>query len=237
MREFHDIDVEAEMGTARLSNNITGSSLVLKESIVTRYLFLMLLSQTDRSGIVEMSPSEMARQFNMKVEDVHEGLHVLMGKDPDSRTPNNEGRRIACIDAYGHRWQIHNVGIYLKEYVRTHDAERKREQRMQGNGRSRDAIEIPYEEIRQLWNNTVTQLKPVKVLSDERKKRIRQRWLQQEINTLNKWRRFFEKVAASDFLCGRAISYSPHRTWRAHFDWCLKKENCIKIYEGTYDNE
>ena len=42
----------------------------------------------------------------------------------------------------------------------------------------------------------------------------------------------FDKVAASDFLCGES-----DKGWRASFDWLFENEkNWVKVIEGNYDN-
>ena len=40
----------------------------------------------------------------------------------------------------------------------------------------------------------------------------------------------FHKVAASPFLCG-----NNGRGWRADFDWIMKPDNLLQIFEGKYD--
>lgn len=45
-------------------------------------------------------------------------------------------------------------------------------------------------------------------------------------------RNFFARVAKSDLLMG----LKPGRDWRADFDWLLKPEHVLKIFEGSYDN-
>lgn len=44
------------------------------------------------------------------------------------------------------------------------------------------------------------------------------------------WRAFFEAVAASDFLTGRATGF------RADLEWLLRPENFLKVIEGRYEN-
>ena len=43
------------------------------------------------------------------------------------------------------------------------------------------------------------------------------------------WNALFDKIAASEYLCGKV------KDWRATFDWIVKAENFIKILEGNYD--
>lgn len=50
-----------------------------------------------------------------------------------------------------------------------------------------------------------------------------------EANTL--LRTAFEKVNASNFLCG-----DGGRGWKANFDWVMRDDSLVKILEGNYDN-
>lgn len=51
-------------------------------------------------------------------------------------------------------------------------------------------------------------------------------------NTVQYWRNVFEKVALSDFLCGRA------KDWRCPgLEWLLEPRNFDKVIEGAYDNQ
>jgi len=51
-----------------------------------------------------------------------------------------------------------------------------------------------------------------------------------EADTIAYWRKFFEKVGGSDFLCGRL------NEWRANLEWLITAENFMKIIEGNYAN-
>lgn len=46
---------------------------------------------------------------------------------------------------------------------------------------------------------------------------------------INYWREFFEKVAASDFLCGATGDFA------ADLEWLIRPENFLRTIEGRYD--
>ena len=48
-------------------------------------------------------------------------------------------------------------------------------------------------------------------------------------NEIKYWREFFEKVAASEFLCGAAGGFA------ADLEWLIRPENFLKTIEGRYD--
>jgi len=73
----------------------------------------VLLAHCNAQGIVDMTPSAIANRSGMTLEAVQEGLRILEAPDPESRTPDNEGRRIVLIDE--HRtwgWRIVNHEVY-----------------------------------------------------------------------------------------------------------------------------
>jgi uncharacterized protein YdaU (DUF1376 family) len=80
-------------------------------------------------------------------------------------------------------------------------------------------------------------LPQVKIWSDERRKsldaRIRERVRDgKPADTIEYWRSFFQRIAASDFLSGR--SEDPLKG--ACLEWFLKPKNFPKVIEGNYDN-
>jgi len=88
---------------------------------------------------------------------------------------------------------------------------------------------INCQQIVDLFNKICTDLPKVKILSSTRINTIKKRM--EDLKTIEDWRKFFERVHASDFLNNRT-----GEGWRADFDWCLKSSNFIRIIEGKYDN-
>ena len=88
---------------------------------------------------------------------------------------------------------------------------------------------VPYQEIVDVYHENCPSLSRVKKLTPARKSAIRRLWVS-DIPTIDAWREFFATVEASDFLAGRA------GTWSAGIDWLLKPANTIKVAEGNYTN-
>jgi hypothetical protein len=57
-----------------------------------------MLAMANRDGIVEGSVPGLAHQARVPVDKCRDALLVLSGPDPDSRTPDHEGRRIRAVD-------------------------------------------------------------------------------------------------------------------------------------------
>ena len=90
------------------------------------FVFLFMLAHCDPDGIIEMTPKAIAARSGFDIEAVKRAIQVLEQPDPESRTPNEDGRRIVPLDH--HRswgWRIVNY----KQYRDMTDAERKAAER------------------------------------------------------------------------------------------------------------
>ncbi len=98
-------------------------------------VFTNLLAHADRFGVVDIHPRAIAEEVGITVDQVKAALLELEAPDPESRSPENEGRRIIRVDehrAWG--WQIVN---YLK-YRAIRDEDDRREQNREAQARWRE---------------------------------------------------------------------------------------------------
>lgn len=84
-------------------------SSIWAEDAATCKLWVTLLAMADEHGMVYASPKGLAHRAHLSDEDCTRGLAVLMAPDPDSRTPDHEGRRIERV-AGG--WLLLNHAMY-----------------------------------------------------------------------------------------------------------------------------
>ena len=103
----------------------------------------------------------------------------------------------------------------------------------------------PYEKIVDLYHDTCPLLPQVLLITDERKRRIKARWLQlcksdefhTEAEALDGMRVFFERVSKSKFLNGLQDPSPGHtRAFRANLDFLMSPTKFINVFEGLYDN-
>ena len=94
-----------------------------------------------------------------------------------------------------------------------------------------DKTIIPYEKIRNLYNETCKSFPKCLKISPNREKAIAARWKQYDGN-IAEFVRLFTIAEASDFLKGQ-----NNRNWQADFDWLLKPNNMPKVLEGKYTNK
>jgi len=138
-------------GYTKLFSNILTSSIWMEEK-ATRILWITMLAMADRDGEVMASVPGLAHTANITRQECVDGLRVLMEPDHDSRTTDNDGRRIAEIDG---GWMVLNHHIYRAKLTNdpktAADRERKRRERnrkeiecdvTEGHAMSRDPVSV-----------------------------------------------------------------------------------------------
>lgn len=100
--------------------------------------FQQMLVLCDDHGEVDMTPEALSRRTTIPLEIITIGLAALQEPDPDSRSPEEEGRRIVRLSdhrAWG--WRIVNYAHYRairsKEERREYMREYQRERRVAGD--------------------------------------------------------------------------------------------------------
>lgn len=111
------------MPFVKLDAGILDSTLWLSDSDV-RIVFITMLAMANSEGLVEATAPGIARRANLSIETVREAIGELEAPDEDSRTLEDEGRRIMRVDG---GYQVVNYLKYRnKDYTAT---ERKRKER------------------------------------------------------------------------------------------------------------
>lgn len=109
--------------------------------------------------------------------------------------------------------------------------ERREEQA--GGADAPSAPSCPHQAIIDLYHETCPALRKVGDWTPERQKLLRSRWREKpERQSLEWWRGYFERVAGSDFLCGR----TENSDFTADLEWLVRPKNMPKVLEGKYDN-
>ena len=100
----------------KLFSSIVSSS-IWTEDAETRIVWVTMLALADKNGEVWASIGGLAKQSGVPRDKCAEAVSKFLAPDPDSRTKDNEGRRIAEIDG---GWVMLNYGKY-RELGRTED--------------------------------------------------------------------------------------------------------------------
>lgn len=95
---------------AKLFSRITESSL-MEQPVMTRWVFVGLLAIADPQGHVIGTDVAIARRLNVSPDEFLEALQELMAPDPDSNSPEMEGRRVVESDC-GRGYRLVNYLTY-----------------------------------------------------------------------------------------------------------------------------
>lgn len=110
------------------------TSTIWREDDKTRILWVTMLALKDRRQIVEGSVPGLADMARMSVDDCRKALAKLSEPDPDSRTVENEGRRIRAVDEgwlilngekYREKMGLDERREYQRKYQRQYRAKHK----------------------------------------------------------------------------------------------------------------
>ncbi len=105
-------------------------------------------------------------------------------------------------------------------------------------------LSCPHEQIRSLYAEILPELPAVKVWSTRRQTALKTRWSEMAKDKgwtnaeqgLAWFRKFFETVAASDFLMGRGQRGAGYEGWRCDFDKLMEPSKFVGVIEGKYAN-
>lgn len=95
-------------GYSKLFSSIVTSSVWCEDDVVLR-VWIAMLATCDAYGVVEGSIPGFASLCRIQISDMRRAINVLSSPDPDSRTPDNEGRRVEQVDG---GWRILNYRLY-----------------------------------------------------------------------------------------------------------------------------
>jgi hypothetical protein len=96
------------MSFAKLDSGIINSTLWVQPHDVLR-VWIWFLSQADANGVVRTAAPALAHACMVPLDRTREILVLLESPDPDSRSNNDDGRRLRKLDG---GWQIINYGAY-----------------------------------------------------------------------------------------------------------------------------
>jgi len=115
---------------AKIFESIYEGSLV--EDWKALIVFQQLIVLCDSEGVIDMTPTAISRRTNIPIDIINHGIEVLQETDSESRTKDEEGRRIILLDehrAWG--WFIVNHKKYrdLTDYETIKEQNRERQRR------------------------------------------------------------------------------------------------------------
>jgi hypothetical protein len=98
-------------GWTKLFSSIVTSSIWCEDDATLR-VWVAMLATADSDGVVEGSIPGFANMARVSVDSMRKAVNKLISPDPDSRTPDHEGRRIEAFDG---GWRILNYSAYREK--------------------------------------------------------------------------------------------------------------------------
>lgn len=93
---------------------------------------------------------------------------------------------------------------------------------------------VQYEEIVNLYHQTLPMCPKVVMLTTKRKGQIAARWKSGVLPDLETWKNYFEFVSKSDFLTGKTDPINGHKRFVASLEWLTNESNFVKTWENKY---
>ena len=95
---------------AKIFTQIYDSSIA--DDVAVRHFFMDMLLLCDAEGVVDMIPSSISARTRIPLAEVNRLLGLLQEPDLQSRSPENEGRRIILLPGRTWGWKITNYKKY-----------------------------------------------------------------------------------------------------------------------------
>jgi hypothetical protein len=108
----------------KVFSGILDSSL-MEQDVTTRWAWITLLCLCDADGRVRITREALARRANLPLEAVLVALDKFLGADPDSTTPDLDGRRL--VQEAPNQWLVVNYTKYRDMTTDTRRRELTRE--------------------------------------------------------------------------------------------------------------
>lgn len=209
--------------------------------------FVMLLCLKCCNGDVTLQDEEAAFQLRISNEEFAQTKQLLIEKGliDETLTPTAWDKRQYASDSSAARVRKHrekkkqgcNVTETKSNALDT-EADTETDTTGEKNSPASGSSKIPncpHQTLVNLYHEKLSQLPKVQKLTDARKGQLRSLW--QEHPSLNWWERYFEYIAQSDFLCGRADGRNGQPPFVADLEWITKPSNHAKIIEGKYHRQ
>jgi hypothetical protein len=144
--------------------------------------------------------------------------------------------RRAIAGSKGGKQKVANASNSKQEVANVADSNNKNKNKNKTKNKSDNYSNNICQLVTDEYNDKLSELGQVKVLSEPRKAKLKASIKQfknseHDFENVETWSRLFDYISTSDFLMGRKSD------WSASFDFIINKSNLLKIVEGQYDNK
>lgn len=240
----------------KVFSDLLGSSLWAMDAETCK-VWITMLMMAEWDGLVRATAPGISHEARIPIEKTREAIAVFEAPDPDSRTPDNDGRRIQRVDG---GYQIVN---YIK-YRETRDADTRRQQQAEASQRYRERhhasscvisrhpasshtdtdtdtdkdlippkkeVLVVGKQVIDAWNAMSVTCGLSKAMATPNRIKKSNARLKEEL-----WRESYQK--AIDMIPNSAFLRGENsRRWKANIEFFLRPDSVAKILEGKYDNK
>lgn len=239
------------------------TSTIWNEDDKTRIVWITMLALADKNGEVQGSVPGIARVAGVAVDDCRAAVAKFLSPDPDSRTKDDEGRRIEEIEG---GWHLLNHRKYreMASKDESREAEAKRKARYRDKlKRNEKSGTVPDKSHEVPKNQHIAEAEAEAEADPLKDKVVKNAALAAEVAafwnscrelasvrslTTNRKKALHARLAEPFFaenwkaaihklLESPFLTGTNDRGWRADFDWFMKPDSVPRIMEGKYDHK
>lgn len=173
------------------------------------------------------SISGLANETNLSIKNIRTSIKRLKATNEVASHSNAQHTVFTMINYNSYQDEASEVA---------NEGQAKGKQRATNKNVKNDNNKDICQQVADEYNEKLSDLGSVKVLSDKRKSHIRASIKQfknsdHDFENIETWSRLFVYISDCDFLMGN------NSDWSASFDFIINKSNLIKIVEGQYANK
>ncbi len=192
------------------------------EAIVT---FTCMIVLADQEGEVDFSPEALSAHTSIPLDIIQKGIASLEAPDPQTRTPDEDGRRIVRVsDERTWGWRITNYAHYRamrnaeerREYFKQH----KRKQRAASGKQSPPVSTTVHRRLQNVHDVTEAEAVSRKQEAVSKKQETKEPHTQRERLLLERFRREPERWAVVEFL--ESQTAADREGWVSTISGCLE---------------
>lgn len=178
---------------------------------------LWLLASEYAGGKFRCDPEFLAFRLRWPLADVEQGLTPLIEK----------GFLILDSEVLAER---------LQDATPERETEREKSSCASASADAPASDRVPFQQIVDTYNATMTGLAKVRELTTKRKTLIRSAWAASpQRRSVPFWEAYFAECQDDDFLNGTGPYREPHVNWRPTFDYLLRADVVTKVFERAMD--
>lgn len=221
-------------------------------SVMAVYLHLLVNASnaTERGRTQSVCNEDIASALDLEIDQIDAIIEAMQGRVLDGDLISGWSKRQVDREDGGaeraRAWREakkskeNGTQPNANERNQTPDKDKDKDKELKTNPMSLPAEKplkadaVPYEEIKELYHQTLPMCPRVAMLTTKRKGQIAARWKSGVLPDLETWKQYFEFVSKSDFLTGKVDPSNGHKRMVANLEWLTNEANFVKVWEKTY---